>query len=228
MRIQPRKLVGYTIAVLLLLTAVGCGTRTSNNPESSQPVPSVSPASSEPFQWSTSPEMTIDKTKSYEAVFETNKGTFTVELFAKDAPITVNNFVFLAEQHYFDGVTFHRIIESFMIQTGDRTGTGSGGPGYSIPDELNNGHTYETGIVAMANAGPGTGGSQFFICTGDDSQGLNDSRYAKYSIFGKVSSGMDVVKKIAATPVALNSNGTEVSVPAEKVTIDKLVIKTHD
>jgi cyclophilin family peptidyl-prolyl cis-trans isomerase len=166
--------------------------------------------------------MKIDKNKSYVAEVKTNKGTFKIELFAKDAPKTVNNFVFLAKEGFYDGVIFHRIIESFMIQGGDPTGTGSGGPGYKFEDELKNGHEYEPGIVAMANAGKNTNGSQFFICTGEDSKGLNNQ--PNYTIFGKISEGMDVVTKIAKTPVGVGMSGKEASSPKEKVTIESVTI----
>lgn len=209
------------LALVLLTVAAGCGKSQSSTPSASDSAASASPAS-----WTEEPKMTIDKAKTYQAVFETSKGSFTVDLFAKDAPITVNNFVFLANQHFYDGVTFHRILETYMIQTGDPTGTGAGGPGYTIEDELNNGHSYEPGILAMANTGdPHTGGSQFFICTGDDSKGLNQPEYAKYSIFGKVSDGMDAVKAIAATPVTTGASG-EPSRPTETVTIKSITIKT--
>ncbi|GAA3403997.1 peptidylprolyl isomerase [Paenibacillus hodogayensis] len=167
------------------------------------------------------PAMKIDTGKSYEAEVKTNKGDFTIELFAKDAPKTVNSFAFLANDNFYDGVVFHRILQSFVIQTGDPTGTGRGGPGYTFADELNNGHKYEVGTVAMANAGPNTNGSQFFICTGDDCTQLN--RAPNYTIFGKVSKGMDVVTAIAATPVQANDYG-DLSQPKEEVKIESIKI----
>ncbi|TMV46637.1 hypothetical protein FE783_25345 [Paenibacillus mesophilus] len=169
--------------------------------------------------YAAAPAMTIDKEKAYQAKVTTNKGSFTIELFAKDAPKTVNNFVFLANDRFYDGVVFHRIIESFVAQTGDPTGTGRGGPGYVFADELNNGHKYEPGIIAMANAGPNTNGSQFFICTGADSEGLEND----YTIFGKVIEGMDVVKAIASTPVEASQYG-EMSKPKEEVIIERIDI----
>ncbi|MFD2612132.1 peptidylprolyl isomerase [Paenibacillus gansuensis] len=173
-------------------------------------------------QWNEPPAMAISTDKQYKAEFHTSKGIFTIELFAKDAPGTVNNFVFLAKQKYYDGITFHRIIQTYMIQTGDPTGTGRGGPGYTIKDELNNGHTYEPGIVAMAKtAAPDSGGSQFFICTGEQSLQLNSM--PDYTIFGKVVSGMDIVQAIAATPVEIGEESTP-SKPTEKVTIDSITI----
>jgi len=170
--------------------------------------------------WSEKPAMTIDTSKSYSATFKTSKGDFTVQLYAKEAPETVNSFVFLAGQKFYDGIRFHRIIESFMIQTGDPLGNGTGGPGYNIPDELNNGFSYEEGTLAMANTGqPDTGGSQFFIGTGPDVKSLPN----QYTIFGKVNEeGMEVIKKIAQIPV--ESNGREVSTPTEEVTINTVEI----
>lgn len=174
-------------------------------------------------QWSSPPKMSIDPNKTYLAHIDTNKGAFTIELLAKDAPTTVNNFVFLAKEHFYDNVIFHRIMKTFMIQTGDPQGNGTGGPGYNIKDELSKKYKYEKGIVAMANQGsPNTGGSQFFICSGPESAGLNDS--PTYTVFGKVSSGMDIVDKIAATPVAQNPTG-EYSSPVEKVFIKTVTIE---
>lgn len=170
--------------------------------------------------YSAAPEMKIDKNKTYTATVTTSKGAFKIELFAKDAPVTVNNFVFLSKEGFYNNVTFHRIIKSFMIQTGDPKGDGSGGPGYKFNDELSKAHQYEPGIVAMANAGPNTNGSQFFICTGEDSKNLN--QMPNYTIFGKIVEGMDVVQKIASTPVK-ESRG-ELSSPTEKVTIQSVEI----
>jgi len=130
------------------------------------------------------------------AEFRTNHGSFTVELFEREAPKTTKNFIDLAEKGFFDGVIFHRVIDGFMIQGGDPTGTGRGGPGYTIPDEFHAdlGHTGE-GILSMANAGPNTGGSQFFI-TLEATPWLD----RKHAVFGKVSGGMEVVRAIGKTP----------------------------
>jgi cyclophilin family peptidyl-prolyl cis-trans isomerase len=173
------------------------------------------------ISWTSPPAMSIDVNKTYCAIVQTNKGSFTLELFAKDAPKTVNNFVFLAKNNYYNGVIFHRVLETFMIQGGDPTGTGSGGPGYQFEDELNGPHKYGPGIVAMANAGPNTNGSQFFICTGDDSKSLENK--PDYSIFGKVAAGMENVSKIAAVPVQLGSDNANSS-PIEKVIINSVQI----
>lgn len=172
-------------------------------------------------RYNTPPEMAIDLEKRYTAKLTTNKGSFAIELFAKDAPKTVNNFVFLAREGFYEEVIFHRIMQSFMIQGGDPTGTGRGGPGYRFEDELDNGHRYERGIVGMANAGPNTNGSQFFICTGPDCELLNGQ--PNYTIFGKVSEGMDVVDAIAATSVTADAFG-QLSSPEEQIVIERVEI----
>jgi cyclophilin family peptidyl-prolyl cis-trans isomerase len=138
------------------------------------------------------PPMCIDPAKSYTATMVTNKGTMTIALDPVAAPNTVNNFVVLARYHYYDGVTFHRIIPGFVIQGGDPQGTGTGGPGYKFADELPKPGRYEMGSLAMANAGPNTNGSQFFIISGPSGMGLPP----QYSLFGKVVSGIDVVLEL--------------------------------
>jgi cyclophilin family peptidyl-prolyl cis-trans isomerase len=140
------------------------------------------------------PAMTINKSATYDADFDTTAGAFVVQLDAATAPITTNNFVFLAEHNFYKCVIFQRVIPGFAIQGGDPTGTGSGGPGYSIPDELPKAAspTYPLYSVAMANAGPNTGGSQFFIVTGANGEALQPN----YSLFGKVISGIGAVKTI--------------------------------
>ncbi len=170
-------------------------------------------------QYDAPPAMQLVPGSNYEATLHTNKGDFTVSLFAKEAPLTVNNFVSLAKDGFYDGVVFHRIIEPFMIQTGDPTGTGRGGPGYRFADELPPAHPYEPGIVAMANAGPNTNGSQFFICSGDQSKHLNNS--PNYTVFGRVTQGMETVANIAATPVGPSGMG-ERSKPLEEVRIESI------
>ncbi|GGI04188.1 peptidylprolyl isomerase [Egicoccus halophilus] len=146
-------------------------------------------------QWSSPPEMTIDPSTSYTATIRTSRGDITAKLYAEDAPATVNNFVFLAREGFYDGVIFHRVIEGFVIQGGDPTGTGTGGPGYKFADELDSArkHGYRMGTLAMANAGPDTNGSQFFVCHQD--VGLPPS----YTVFGKAVDGLDVVDAIATT-----------------------------
>jgi cyclophilin family peptidyl-prolyl cis-trans isomerase len=144
-------------------------------------------------QYASQPQMGIDPNKRYLATFHTTKGDFTAELFAKQAPVTVNNFVFLARDGFYDGVTFHRVIRDFMAQGGDPTGTGTGGPGYKFDDEpgaLALKHD-SGGILSMANAGRNTNGSQFFITFGPTPH-LN----GKHGVFGKVVQGMDVVNSL--------------------------------
>ncbi len=143
-------------------------------------------------QWATPPAMQIDPAKKYFAVIETDKGNIELQLFPEHAPKTVNNFVFLANQGFYDGVTFHRVISNFVIQGGDPTGTGRGGPGYDFEDEVkNNPLKHERGVISMANAGPNTNGSQFFI-THSPQPHLN----GKHTVFGKVVRGMEVVDAI--------------------------------
>jgi len=143
-----------------------------------------------PQQWKSSPAMAIDPTKTYTATMHTDQGDITIDLFAADAPATVNNFVFLAKQGFYDGVGFHRVIAGFMAQGGDPTGSGMGGPGYRFQDEINK-NKHEEGSLSMANAGPNTNGSQFFICYGPQPH-LD----ARHTVFGKIRSGMDVVRAI--------------------------------
>lgn len=136
-------------------------------------------------------KLSDDRIMNKQARIVTNKGTIIFTLDAKQSPLAVSSFVYLAEQGYFDGLTWHRVVDDFVIQGGDPTGTGSGGPGYQFPDEPVTGE-YVEGTVAMANAGSNTNGSQFFICNADDTEKLAKS----YSIFGHVTSGLDIVKQI--------------------------------
>jgi cyclophilin family peptidyl-prolyl cis-trans isomerase len=155
--------------------------------------------------------MTIDPKKSYTATIDTSAGTMTAELFPGDAPQTVNNFVFLAREDYYNDVIFHRVISGFMIQGGDPTGTGRGGPGYRFNDEPVK-RSYSRGTLAMANAGPNTNGSQFFIMHTD--YGLPP----QYTIFGKLTSGEDVLDKIASAKTGAQDR------PIEPVTIKSIEI----
>ncbi|UVI27924.1 peptidylprolyl isomerase [Paenibacillus spongiae] len=170
------------------------------------------------------PKAVLDPRQTYYAELETAKGKITIELFAQDAPVTVGNFVALSKDGFYNDLLFHRVVKDFIIQTGDPTAAGSGGPGYSFKDELNNGHAYEEGIVAMANAGPNTNGSQFFICAGPASSNLNN--YPNYSIFGKVVEGMDVVRALSKMPVVESPLTGEVSKPKEDLKLIKISIKT--
>lgn len=169
-------------------------------------------------QWSKPPEMQIDGSKKYSALVETNKGDFTIELLPAEAPVTVNNFVCLARAGFYDNTPVHRIVAGFVIQGGDPTGTGSGGPGYRFNDEPVN-LDYTKGTVAMANAGPNTNGSQFFVVLDD----LTGRLPKNYTLFGKVSDGMDVVDALGKVETKVGRSG-EKSTPVEPVTIEKVTI----
>ena len=147
-------------------------------------------------QYSSQPDLIIDAAKQYRATIRTSLGDITVELFADLSPSTVNNFVFLARDGFYDGVIFHRVINGFMIQGGDPTGTGTGGPGYRFRDELDAArqHGYGPGILAMANAGPNTNGSQFFLMHRDN------PLPPAYAVFGRTVEGLEIIDRIATTP----------------------------
>ena len=143
-------------------------------------------------QWNTPPEMQIDPKKDYRLSMETNRGTIELDLYPQHAPKTVNNFVFLAQEGFYDGIKFHRVIRNFMIQGGDPTGSGRGGPGYKFGDETaGNPLKHAAGVISMANSGPNTNGSQFFI-----THAPQPHLDGKHTVFGKVVSGMDVVNAI--------------------------------
>src|ERR1700728_456816 len=168
-------------------------------------------------QFDAEPPMIIDADRRYTATMTTSKGTIVIALDPVAAPRTVNNFVFLARYHYFDGVVFHRIIPGFVIQGGDPEGTGRGGPGYQFADELPKPGRYQVGSLAMANAGPDTNGSQFFIITGAHGVGLPP----QYSLFGAVVSGGEVIEKIDAL-------GTQSGKPKERVVIESVTVAESD
>ena len=169
-------------------------------------------------QYEKPPEMKIDPAKTYTATIETTKGKIVLELFAKDAAKTVNSFVFLAREGFYDGLIFHRVIPGFMIQGGDPTGTGMSGPGYQYDNENQQStHGFGPGTLAMANAGPGTNGSQFFICEGANAGHLPA---ANYTIFGEVKSGQDVVSAIAGVPTGQRARPVE-DVVMTKVTVEE-------
>ncbi len=167
-------------------------------------------------QYSSAPAMQLDSTKKYQATMDTSVGQIVIELYADQTPITVNNFVFLAKDNFYNDTIFHRTIKGFMIQGGDPEGTGMGGPGYRFADEDFTGE-YTRGTIAMANAGPNTNGSQFFIMHQDYPLPPN------YVIFGKVVSGLDIVDKIATAPVTTSRSG-EQSQPVTPVTIKTITI----
>ena len=165
-------------------------------------------------QWSNPPSMQIDPKKNYTATIETNRGTIELQLSAQYAPKTVNNFVFLAREGYYEGVMFHRVISNFMAQGGDPTGRGSGGPGYKFEDEFDPSLRHDKqGILSMANAGPNTNGSQFFITHGPTPH-LND----RHSVFGQVVEGLDVLMSI---PPRDPSNVNAPAVKIKRVTIEE-------
>ncbi len=171
------------------------------------------------MQWSNPPPMSIDQSKEYQATIKTNLGDIVVQLFPEDAPLAVNNFVFLARQGFYEGVKFHRVVKGFVIQSGDPTGTGTGGPGYKFADEEVT-RDYIAGTLAMANAGANTNGSQFFITLAD----LSGQLAKNYTIFGIVTDGFDIVQKIGDVPVTKAANG-EPSLPTVDVHIDSITIK---
>ena len=199
------------------------GTPTPSASPSTQPVAcgakAPADATKQPQQFAKPPPMKIDPNKTYTATLDTSCGTIVIQLLADRAPQTVNSFVFLAGNGYFDGTHFHRIDTSIdIIQGGDPTGTGQGSPGYTIPDELTGDESYGPGVVAMANAGPNTGGSQFFIVYGPKGHNLDSA--PNYTIFGRVAKGLSVVKRIAKIPVG----GPTGQQPSETVYIDKVTV----
>jgi len=194
-RAAVRKKFEYSDLTLILIVigiigvAILAGNLVKKNNASQPPIATTEVSFK---QYDAAPEMTIDTTKQYLATVKMAKGgEFVIQLFPDKAPITVNNFVFLARDGYFDGVTFHRVLEGFMAQTGDPTGTGGGGPGYQFENEVSDLEYDREGVVAMANAGRNTNGSQFFVTFAPVPLEAYD-----YTIFGQVISGMDVVKSI--------------------------------
>ncbi len=208
--------------LLLILIFISCSTQTDVNVNSSEEIEiivdeGVNMKDSKVYK--SVPEMNIDTTKNYTAVLNTSLGNITIEFFTTDAPLTVNNFINLAKDGYYDDVIFHRVISGFMIQGGDPSGTGHGDmgkyPGYQFEDELNNQIPYEKGIVAMANAGPNTNGSQFFIMHVDYPLPY------QYTIFGKVTDGIDVVDKIASVETSQGDR------PVSDIIINSIEIKEN-
>lgn len=227
------KLPTLLLAIALAMGSMAVATAQDASPEATpdadygSPVAALECWSDEPDsstagypQYPGVPEMLIDTTKAYYAEIETNRGTITVQLYADVAPVTVNNFACLATNNYYDGVIFHRVMRDFMIQTGDPTGTGRGGPGYTFNDELPGEElNYIEGSLSMANSGPNTNGSQFFISSGNNAGTLEKN----YTIFGQVVEGQEVVKLISEVPVSMNQQG-EQSVPAATITILDITI----
>ena len=171
-----------------------------------------------PKQYASPPATTIDTSKTYTANIDTSAGVITLDLFAEEAPLTVNNFIFLAGEGYYEDCQFHRVIKDFMIQGGCPKGDGTGGPGYRFQDEPVT-RKYVKGTLAMANAGPNTNGSQFFIVHGGD-VGLPPN----YTIFGKLTGGEEVLDTLANSPVG-RSRGGEPSAPTERLVINNITIE---
>jgi cyclophilin family peptidyl-prolyl cis-trans isomerase len=194
---HPTAVLLLTAAAALLAFAAACGDEEEASPTAT-PRSTASPAAR---RYATPPAMAIDPQKSYVAALETDKGTIRIKLLPDVAPQTVNSFVFLAREGYFDGVTFHRVLPGFMAQGGDPQGTGRGSPGYNLPDEFSD-RPIDRGIVAMANTGaPNSGGSQFFITY--TRQARLDG---KYTVFGEVIEGMDVAEKLTLRDPDTNPN----------------------
>ncbi len=208
------RLIGIVVIVLVILAVIWgiyYSQKSRATPAASGGIPTLVGTK----QYSSAPPMLIDTKKQYFATIKMAKGgEFTIQLYPDKAPLTVNSFVFLARQGFFDGVTFHRVLEGFMAQGGDPTGTGGGGPGYRFVDEKNDLTFDKPGVVAMANAGPDTNGSQFFI-TFTPQQSLNGG----YTIFGQVTSGMEVVNSIRLRNPDLNPDYTGDAI--ETVTIEE-------
>ena len=181
---------------------------------SSTPCPPAEGNPERVTEFSEAPPMCIDPSKTYTAVLDTSLGSMTIALDAQAAPLTVNNFVVLARYRYYEGIIFHRIINGFMCQGGDPTGTGRGGPGYRFADELPAPNTYQIGSVAMANAGPDTNGSQFFLVSGPNGAGLPP----QYSLFGQITEGLDVLDTMQNVQTAVGDR------PLEDVVINSVTI----
>ena len=182
-----------------------------------QPFPPLDGSAPKVQEFKHAPEMGIDPSKRYTATMDTSMGTIVIALYAINAPKTVNNFVFLAAQHYYDGIIFHRIINGFMCQGGDPTGTGRGGPGYKFADEPVK-QRYQIGSLAMANAGPNTNGSQFFLITGQSGVQLPP----QYNHFGQVVKGLDVIDAMQRVETDRNDR------PREDVVINSVTITVAD
>jgi cyclophilin family peptidyl-prolyl cis-trans isomerase len=216
-----RRIAYVLVAIAALTTLVACKSSTSGAKKTATPQQTVAATStsaatsaatptpgnvpmsfadscqkSDEKSWSSAPAQIIDTSKTYVATIKTDKGDIVVELYS-DVPITTNNFVFLACSGFYDGLTFHRVVPDFVIQGGDPTGSGAGGPGYAIPDEPDGDHKMDVGVISMANAGPNTAGSQFFITIGLGQSGSLAYLDDAFPVFGKVTAGQDVAGQIA-------------------------------
>ncbi len=231
--VSPWRATAVGVVALLWLFATGCQQTavqqkqdTATTPPTTEqtipqtPEPTTSHPSSQPKSMRTTPPTQIDMTLADTCtgvVISTTKGDITISLMNTDAPMTVANFCTLAKKGFYDGVIFHRVIAGFMIQGGDPTGTGTGGPGYQFADEIHTNNHNVVGTIAMANAGPGTNGSQFFINVSD-----NNFLDTKHTVFGTVTAGMDVVNTIATTP----TDGADR--PTEEVRIERIVVHEQE
>lgn len=214
---MPKRSLYIVGAVFFCLALIsGCGRAVNNSPESLNSNQAAPPANINTNAQTNMPEMIIDQSKSYAAILHTSAGDIEIALNIKDTPVTANNFIWLAKKNFYSNTIFHRVLKGFMIQGGDPTGDGSGGPGYQFADEKFTGD-YTRGTVAMANAGPNTNGSQFFIMHADYPLPHN------YVIFGQVIKGLAVVDKIAEAPVVAGPSG-EVSKPVNPVKVNSVEI----
>jgi len=228
-----RKMLLWLALAALAAALLGCGAKPDQTyaktpaaqPQAQSPAPSAqpqAPAAGGRKTYSQPPAMQIDPNKQYTAIMKTSLGSLTIQLFPKDAPQTVNNFVFLAREGFYNGTIFHRIIKNFMIQGGDPQGNGMGGPGYTIPDEYPIKRNYELGTIAMARtSAPNSAGSQFFICNSAECGGLNAQKL--YVIFGKVTDGLDVLDKLSNVPVGPGEDGN-MSAPKDPPVIESITI----
>ena len=202
--------IGLVAAVIAFRPPTPTPTASGTSPTPSSPVQSTPAPAMQP-------ETVIKPDKTYSAVLTTSVGEIAIDLDIKNTPVTANNFVYLAQKHFYDGTVFHRVLKGFMIQGGDPQGDGTGGPGYQFADEPITGE-YTRGTVAMANSGPDTNGSQFFIMHADYDLPKN------YVIFGRVTTGLDTVDKIAAAPVQPNA-ANEPSSPVTPVSVSSVTIR---
>lgn len=225
MTVSPLRRSCALVLLAGTLALAGCGNDSSQargaggSTTSSTSCPAADGSTAKQQTFSQAPPMCIDATKTYTATMTTDVGDVIIALDAKKAPKTVNNFVVLSRYHFYDGVTFHRVIPGFMAQGGDPSGDGTGGPGYTIEDELPSAGAYEDGSVAMANTGaPNSGGSQFFVITGPSGTALPP----QYALFGQVTKGMDVMRKIEADG---NQDGSQDGKPVKVHTIKTVTIE---
>lgn len=216
-----------TGAAALAAILAGCGITSSPSQQAGgNSHTGKQPQATQVMRWSSPPAMTLNTKDSYQATVHTTAGSFVIQLFSQQDPVAVNNFVFLAQQHFYDNNQFFRVLKSFVIQTGDPLNKGTGGPGYTWNAELPPPFPYQPGIVAMA-INPGnvnSNGSQFFICTGSQSQNLNSQ--PDYTEVGRVIKGWTVVQRIASGKVTVNPLTNEDSYPLHPYRITSITIQT--